>query len=97
MLKVPRSLAVNLIKLIFHSKTLIQMAQQIGGEKMRELANMISKEIPGLGFCLLVYPFHEKGMSNYISNSRREDMIAFLQETLDRFKAQRDFQTPNSN
>ena len=73
------------------------MAKQIGGEKMRELATLIEKEIPGLGFCLLVYPFYEKGMSNYISNSQREDMIFFLQNTLDRFKEQRDFQTPNSN
>ena len=78
-------------------QNLVNMSNQIGGEKMRELATIIQKEIPGLGFCLLVYPFHEKGMSNYISNSQREDMIVFLQETLDRFKEQRDFSTPNSN
>jgi hypothetical protein len=73
------------------------MAKQIGGEKMRELAAMIENEIPGLGFCLLVYPFHANAMANYISNSQREDMILFLEETLERFKEQRDFQTPNSN
>lgn len=73
------------------------MPKQIGGEKMRELANQIQKEIPGLGFCLIVYPFHEKGMSNYISNSQRDDMIVFLEETLTRLKRNKDFQTPNSN
>lgn len=36
-------------------------------------------------------------MSNYISNSQREDMIVFLQETLDRLKSKSDFITPNSN
>lgn len=73
------------------------MPKQIGGEKMRELATQIQKEIPGLGFCLIVYPFHEKGMSNYISNSQRDDMIVFLEETLNRLKRNKDFQTPNSN
>lgn len=73
------------------------MAEQIGGEKMREIANSITKQIPGLGFCLIVYPFHEKGISNYISNSQREDMIVFLQETLDRLKSKQDYQTPNQN
>lgn len=73
------------------------MPNQIGAEKMRELATQIQKEIPGIGFCLIVYPFHEKGMSNYISNSQRDDMIVFLQETVNRLKKNKDFQTPNSN
>lgn len=73
------------------------MSNQVGGEKMRDLATKISKEIPGLGFCLIVYPFHERGMSNYISNSQRDDMIKFLEETVQRLKRRSDFQTPNHN
>ena len=84
-------------KIIHKVKKLNAMSKQIGGERMRELATIIQKEIPHLGFCLLVYPFHQKGMSNYISNSHRDDMIIFLQETIDRLKEQKDFQTPNSN
>lgn len=70
---------------------------QIGGEKMRALGTLIQKQIPKLGFCLIVYPFNEKGMANYISNSEREDMIIFLEETLERLKQKKDFSTPNSN
>lgn len=38
------------------------MTKQIGGQEMRDLADKIRKEIPGLGFALLVFQFHEPGM-----------------------------------
>ena len=74
------------------------MAKQIGGERMRELADLIKKEIPGLGFALLVYEFGENdALTNYISNSKREDMVLALGEVLERFKNKGDFMTPNKN
>ena len=70
---------------------------QIGGQQMRDLARMIKKKIPGLGFALLVFKFHEPGMSNYISNAHREDMIKSLEETVKRWKNNEDFKTPETN
>lgn len=74
------------------------MSQQIGGEKMRELADMLSAKLKGLGFCLIVFPFNETdGMANYVSNAQREDMILFLYETLESLLDESDFMTPNEN
>lgn len=67
-------------------------------QKMRTLASSIEKQIPGLGFCLIVFPFNEVGgLSNYVSNAKREDMIAFLEQKVADLKAKKDFFTPNHN
>ncbi len=74
--------------------------KQVGGHEMRELANMIDEKIEGLGFALIVFPFNpdgQKGISNYISNAQREDMIKALEETLGRWKNNEDFMTPEIN
>lgn len=64
---------------------------------MRQLAKKIQQEIPGLGFTLLVFEFNDPGMSNYIANAQREDMIKCLRETADRLEGRQDFPTPESN
>jgi len=71
--------------------------QQIGGQQMRDLAQMIQKRTQGLGFALLVFPFNAPGISNYISNAERKDMIKALEETLRRWKNKEDFITPETN
>lgn len=73
------------------------MAKQIGGQQMRNLADKIQQEIPGLGFALFVFEFHTPGMANYISNSQREDMIAALKETLERLEDGKYYPTPETN
>lgn len=73
------------------------MNRQIGGEQMRQLAKKIEKEIPGLGFAVLVFEFHKPGMANYVSNAQREDMIKAMEETLKRWKSKTDFPTPETN
>lgn len=73
------------------------MAKQVDAEKMKQMARMISKEIPGLGFCLLTFDFKSVGMSNYISNAKREDMIKALFECAERLKRGKDFMTPTDN
>lgn len=73
------------------------MEQQVGGEQMRQLAKKISKEIPGLGFALLVFEFNKPGISNYVSNAQREDMIKSMEETLKRWKDGTYFSTPETN
>jgi hypothetical protein len=71
--------------------------KQIGGHEMRVLGSMIEDQIPGLGFALIVFPFGDERMSNYISNAQREDMIKALEETVIRFKKQQEFPTPETN
>lgn len=73
------------------------MSKQIGGAQMRRLAKKIEKEIPGLGFCLLVFEFHEAGMANYVANAQRADMIKSLRETADRLERRQGFRTPETN
>lgn len=71
--------------------------KQIGGAEMREIATMIKNKIPGLGFALLVFQVECPGMSNYISNCDRGDMIKAMEETLERWKKGQDFPTPERN
>lgn len=73
------------------------MGKQIGGQEMRNLANKIKKEIPGLAFAVFVFEFNKPAMSNYISNAQREDMIKALKETIHRLENNQDFSTPESN
>lgn len=42
------------------------------------------------GFALIVFDFHEPGVSNYISNASREDMIKSLRETAYRLENNQD-------
>ena len=67
------------------------------GAKMRELALAIQKEVDGYGFALFVFPFHQGGVANYVSNADREDMIRYIFETVERFIDGDDFPTPESN
>lgn len=73
------------------------MSKQIGANEMRRLAALLEKELKGLGFALFVFKFKEPGMSNYISNAVREDMMIALEEKLRIFKNQQDFKTPEEN
>lgn len=68
------------------------------GQKMRMMGKGISKGLPeGWGFALIVFPFFDPGISNYISNGTREDMIKALRETADRLEKRQDFPTPENN
>ena len=69
----------------------------IDAKKMREVAQKVADELPGKGFCLIVFQFDQPGMANYISNADRESMILGLEETVKRLKAKEDFKTPEPN
>lgn len=71
------------------------MITQIDDHGMRQLARIVKSEIPGLGFCLLVFEFEKPGVSNYIANAQRQDMIKALKETIKRLESKEDFKTPN--
>ncbi len=65
-------------------------------EVMKKLGDIIGEKIPKeFGFALLVFPFHSPGISNYISNAQRDDMIKALRETADRLEKRQDFPTPS--
>ncbi len=68
------------------------------GVKMRQIADMVEREVPGMAFVLLIAEFGgPHGLSNYISNGDREDCIKWLRETADRIEKNSSFQTPNHN
>lgn len=73
--------------------------EQLDGQGMRDLANMIQAVVPGLGFALITFEFGDKSKSltNYISNGSRADMIKALKEILERWESGTDYMTPNNN
>lgn len=65
---------------------------------MQQMADKVKSMLPNdFGFTILVFPFNEPGVSNYISNANREDMIKALRETADRLEQKQDFKTPENN
>jgi hypothetical protein len=73
------------------------MSRYVDGQKMKDLATLLQKKMPGIGFALLVFDFKTPGVANYISNAQRDDMILALEEKVKVLKEKRDFPTPNSN
>lgn len=70
----------------------------IGAEQMRSVARNIQRQIPGFGFCLIVFELNKQtGMSNFVSNANRDDMILALEEMIENLKNDKDFKTPEEN
>lgn len=71
-----------------------QEMQQITEEIMRELGSNINAAVkeffPGSGFALLVFPFNNPGISNYISNAKRDSIILALRESAHRLEQRED-------
>ena len=67
--------------------------EQIGGQQMRDIAEIVNGLLGGLGFCLLVFELNKPGTSNYISNADRGDMETALFEAAYRLKNNDDFPT----
>jgi len=65
---------------------------------MQKMAEGVKKLLPKeFGFMILVFPFGNKGVANYISNAKREDMIIALREKADVLEKGKDFETPENN
>lgn len=63
---------------------------------MTAFGHVLKESLPKeLGFALLVFPLGGPGISNYVSNGTREDMIKALRETADRLEKNQDFKTPS--
>ena len=78
-------------------KNMSKNAINIDKFKMQILGNLIQDKIKGLGFVLFVFPFFDSGISNYISNGQRDDIIKLLRETLERFEKNQITDTPTNN
>lgn len=65
---------------------------------MQQMAEKVKSMLPkDFVFTILVFPLNEPGVSNYISNANRSDMIKALREVADRLEAKQDFKTPYNN
>jgi len=67
-------------------------------QAMSKMANKVKAMLPkDFGFALLVFPFSKPGISNYISNANRSDIILAMREAADRLENKQDFETPKNN
>lgn len=67
-------------------------------QAMKKMAESVEKMLPkDFGFTILVFPFNNPGVSNYISNANRNDMIKAMREAADRLESKQDFETPQNN
>lgn len=74
------------------------MAERIGASGLRRVEieracailgrTLSDRMLPGMGFAFLLFDFGTAGNLAYISNSRREDMIAALRELIARLEAE---------
>lgn len=69
-------------------------------EFLKALAGAIDEEIQErfgkMGFAFILFEFNEPGISNYISNADRSDMIKTLRETADRLEKNQDVPPANT-
>ena len=55
---------------------------------MQKLARFVDSQLPfGWGYVVLAFPFGEGGRMNYISNSKREDVVRSMHEFIEATKA----------
>ncbi|MGB5818844.1 MAG: hypothetical protein WBG90_05115 [Saonia sp.] len=74
------------------------MKELPSGQFMRNIFGAVKEFVPkGFGLCILIFPFHDPGISNYISDAQRPDMIKMLRETADRLEKRQDFKTLEAN
>nr|WP_321357201.1 hypothetical protein [uncultured Draconibacterium sp.] len=70
----------------------------MSAKAMQQMGERVKALLPSdFGYAILVFPFNNPGVSNYISNARREDMVKMLRETADRLDNREDFKTPENN
>jgi hypothetical protein len=70
------------------------MKNKIDAEKMRNLADNLTREIPNCGFALIVFEPDGNNMANYISNVNDDFMIQALEKQLNALKKNKTFPTP---
>lgn len=70
----------------------------MSAKAMKKMAKKVGAMLPEeFGYVILVFPFHDVGTANYISNAQRPDMIKALREAANRLDKKEDFETPQNN
>lgn len=80
------------------------MSIKVGAQEMRDLAKLVScalHEEKGrkpleVGFAILTFDWNG-GMTNYVANAQREDMIKAMKEFIYRNESEQEFKTPEEN
>lgn len=67
-----------------------QQTEEIMKYLAKVLDDAISEFFPQAGFALIIFKFHEEGLSNYISNAERGSMIKALKEIVERLEKNED-------
>ncbi|MBC2712656.1 MAG: hypothetical protein HGJ94_17215 [Desulfosarcina sp.] len=72
---------------------MFQKSQQIE-DFLKKLAGgvdeVVEEQLGKMGFAIILFEFHRPGISTYISNAKRADMISALRETADRLERNQD-------
>lgn len=58
-------------------------------DRLKEVGEIIRKELPGTDFTLMVFSHEHAGYSNYVTNVPVEQMIAAMEELLQKLKAEK--------
>ena len=64
--------------------------EELMGALGSSIDDTLKERIGHMGFALLVFEFEKPGISNYISNAQRKDMIKALKETVKRLESKED-------
>ena len=54
---------------------------------MKDIGDAVKNRIPGMGFCVVVFPLNRPGNANYVSNANSEDMVEALRRAADNLEA----------
>lgn len=55
-------------------------------DKLKEVGEMIRRELPGTAFSLMVFAHDQEGYSNYVTNVPVEKMTKAMEELLGKIK-----------
>jgi coenzyme F420-reducing hydrogenase alpha subunit len=75
------------------------MSIKIGAQEMRNIADTIKERIGDktIGFALVTFDFGEGGITNYISNAKRDDMMKYFEELLNKWQSENELPTFEEN
>lgn len=81
------------------------MSRKVGAQEMRDLAGLVNialhdekgRDPKEIGFVVLTFDWDGQGMTNYISNGHRDDMIKSLKEFIDKNERNQGITTPEEN
>jgi hypothetical protein len=75
------------------------MSLKIGAQEMRNIASMVKDRIndKDVGFVVVTFDFDKQGITNYVSNGKRDDMIKYFRELLSKWESEMPLKTIEEN